>query len=440
MPLTRHFYSMDEVQASFYYCVSSGRVEESLFWCQELIDSGYIGETISLLFESWLWNVGPFCIQWLLNAYTKLHSEELSETDILDTTYQLACIPHKLRDSSLWNIIILGSSNEIPDRLVRKYPNSWKCDNIVETHFISAIYQGKTLNAWWISQSLDNTRIWEMLEWYSSNIITSEYGNLYKDYFKVLKDYSNLLGFQTNGTDSVIRCVAICGLCISESYKKESFDKKWIKEIDDRTHHNIDIWCQNIGKKCRRIFKIQTSCLYGKTQRGEMRWSQNTLPQLYDVEKHLYGCPFWDEVITSEYESSYNNNDDNTNNNKDIHIIEWKSDEVREAFYDKYFPDDIPDEWSKEEKLKSHGDGILGPTDVVNIWKYSRHMFNNKSRLLWGSKSKVEKILEKDKSNYSDCNLYSYIENLYKNTKKLSMENLKKLEPVHKVLQIKGRI
>ncbi len=432
MPLSRHFYSIDEVQSSLYHSVSLGRVEESLFWCQELIDSGYIGETISILFESWLWSIGPFCIQWLLNSSKTLSSEELSETDILNATYQLACIPNRLRDSSLWNILVLGSdTSKIPDRLVRKYPVEWASkNNVYETHFIGAIYQGKSVNAWWISTFIDNKRVWELLKWYASNVISSKFRQGYLDYFDVLSKYSDLLGFQSDECDIVIRCVAICSLCISDLSKKDSFDEKWIKYIDRRIRQNMDIWAENLGRKSRRVFKIQTSYLYGKTQRGEMRWLQNTLQQLYDAEQYLVGCPFWDEAI-SEYATLLDIEKEGKG------VIQWNSDEIREEFYDKYFPDDIPDEWDKEEKLKSHGDGILSPTDVTNIWKYSRQIFSEKSRLLWGSKSKVEKFLEKDKGNYSDCNLYSYIGMLYNNSSR-ELNILHNLYPVHKIKRIIG--
>lgn len=36
----------------------------------------------------------------------------------------------------------------------------------------------------------------------------------------------------------------------------------------------------------------------------------------------------------------------------------FKDDTACEAFYEKHFPDDIPDEWSTEERLKSHGQSV----------------------------------------------------------------------------------
>ena len=36
----------------------------------------------------------------------------------------------------------------------------------------------------------------------------------------------------------------------------------------------------------------------------------------------------------------------------------FPDDDTLEQFFDTYFPDDIPDEWSKEDQLKSHGRGV----------------------------------------------------------------------------------
>ena len=72
MPLSRHFYSLDEVQATLLHT-------NSLFWCQELILSGCIAEAISTLFQSWLWNVGPINLQWLIDAWQTLALDEISE-------------------------------------------------------------------------------------------------------------------------------------------------------------------------------------------------------------------------------------------------------------------------------------------------------------------------------------------------------------------------
>ena len=37
MPLSRHLYSLDEVQAALLYTTTRNSPTEALFWCQELI-------------------------------------------------------------------------------------------------------------------------------------------------------------------------------------------------------------------------------------------------------------------------------------------------------------------------------------------------------------------------------------------------------------------
>ena len=124
MPLSRHFYSLDEIHAAIQYTCSRGPSVEALFWTQEMIYSGCIGEAISALFQAWLWNTGPMSLRWLANAARTLTSDELSEQDILLAAHQLSSIHYSLRDSSLWNILAVTAAhpNEMPDRITRKAP------------------------------------------------------------------------------------------------------------------------------------------------------------------------------------------------------------------------------------------------------------------------------------------------------------------------------
>ena len=140
-----------------------------------------------------------------------------------------------------------------------------------------------------------------------------------------------------------------------------------------------------------------------------------------NIEKYLVGCPFWDEVLT-EYA-----------NVNEQGQIEWQSDDKMEEFYDTYFPDDIPDEWSKRDKEKSHGDGVLGPTDKPTIWKYSRNFLSKMPQLAWNTTKVANNYLEKVDIN--DCSVEKIIEH-YKIPEPLSDEDLKKLKPVHKIKRI----
>ena len=72
----------------------------------------------------------------------------------------------------------------------------------------------------------------------------------------------------------------------------------------------------SIGRRDRRVHKIPTACLYGTTARGRLQWTQKNYIQLYNVEKYLIGCPFWDEVLTKYA------------NVLDSGVIQWHSDDI----------------------------------------------------------------------------------------------------------------
>jgi hypothetical protein len=379
MPLSRHFYTVDELYAALSYCTRRNDTIETLFWCQELILSGYIGETISTLFEAWLWNKGPFCLAWLRHA-TTLRSEELVAEDILLAAYQLSAIPYDKQDHSLWNILVLSS--EKPDRVTPKTP-PWilkdmdKMDKMdeKELYFIRALYQGKAQSAWWMAQQMEEKRVWNILAIYAAH----QYATSYDSIWEALQQYEHLLGYRTAEYDKIILCVAVLSCCLSVDQEKNNNELPI--QLPLIQQHALERWAEKEGRKERRIYSIPTACLYGTTQRGCSPWSHTNVKELNWIEGSLIGCPFWEEAI-AEYGTIVEG------------VIQWRSDDDLEAFYDRYFPDDIPDEWTKAEKAKSHGDGILGPTESVQLYKYSRSAFSKWSRLAWNTRDRVLTTLQ----------------------------------------------
>jgi hypothetical protein len=98
---------------------------------------------------------------------------------------------------------------------------------------------------------------------------------------------------------------------------------------------------------------------------------------------------------------------------------QWKSESLREAFYNTYFPysvDDIPDEWSLAEKEKSHGRG-LGKTNETAIRQYINNVIRHKSIWLHDSYEALTDTLPKSldwDSVYSEL-LAPCLENLQSN-------------------------
>jgi hypothetical protein len=365
MPLSRHFYALDEVHAALQYATTRNDRIETLFWCNELLHSGCIGETISTLFEAWLWHKGPFHLSWLLHAGKTIGSDEVTEENLLLSAYQLSSIPYTQRDHSLWNILVRTANHDLPDRVTPFTPSTPFTD-AQELYFMRALHQGKAYSAWWISRYLSVDRVWELIDWYATHVTVHR--ESYHACFHILQHYEQLLGYRSDEYDIILRCLAILSVSLSASAQAKSF-QPLPSAIDSSSCTRMEAWKEMVGQKSHRLYSIPTACLYGITERGSIGWNRSTLSQLTQIESSLMGCPFWEEALTPYSTLTA--------------TIQWNSDEDREAFYDAYFPDDIPDEWNKLEKQRSHGDGILPPKESVQFGKYVRLFLSSIARLSW---------------------------------------------------------
>ena len=345
MPLSRHFYSVDEVHAALSYRTTGCDRAETLFWCQELLLSGYASETISTLFESWLLYKGPFCLAWLRTA-EHLACDEVTEDDIRLAAYQLST--RECTDHSLWTILTLTTADTEPERLTPKTPPYLPSDS-KEEYMVRAMFQGKAYSAWWMSRHLDDARVWSLLRWYAVHIC-AVYADRYLAAFALLESYESLLGYRSSEYDVVIRCLAVLSLCLSTEQQAESWKEfHGVPLVDEK----------GLGTTAYRRYAIPTACLYGNCARGRMKWTESTVRQLGRIESEMSECPFWEEALAA---------------------YDLSSEESREDFYGRYLSD-VPDEWSAAEKKKSHGDGVLGPTESVTLAKWARRFHT--ARLAW---------------------------------------------------------
>ena len=350
MPLSRHFYDVDELHAALSYRTTGCDRAETLFWCQELLLSGYASETISTLFESWLLYKGVFSLSWLIIA-ERLACDEVTEDDIRLATYQLSC---KQSDHSLWNILVLTAMGREPERLTAKAPPYLPSD-ANESYMVRAMFQGKAYSAWWMSRRLSDARVWSLLRWYAVHNCPV-YADRYVAALELLERYETLLGYSSPEYGIIVRCLAVLSLCLNAEQQEASW-RALPAEIGP-----LEI-------KRGRGYAIPTACLYGNCARGCMKWTESTVRQLGELEREMGDCPFWDEARMAYDLSS----------------------DSREDFYERYVPD-IPDEWSAAEKQKSHGDGVLGPTEKVRLAKWARRFHT--ARLAWNTTSAVQAFLE----------------------------------------------
>lgn len=366
--MSRHFYELDELHAALAYASTRNDRFETVFWCQELLNSGCVSETISTLFEAWLWQKGPFSLSWLGDT---LAGEEVTEEDVLLAAYQLSWISHERRDHSLWNILVLTASSAVPDRVTPLTPPyvPHECN---EVFFCRALFQGKAYSAWWMSRRFSDARVWELLRWYVIHNCPV-YADRYLVCFQRLQSYESLLGYTSPEYDVIVRCFAVLSVCLNDEQREESWRTL---PLEMGRHDVMAEWKTQLGNMAYRRYTIPTACLYGKTLRGRMKWSESTVSRLGCIE--AFDCPFWEEARRA---------------------YDLSTDDGREDFYERY---DVPDEWSKSEKQKSHGDGLLGPHERVTLSRYSRTFLSHDARLAWNARKTVEQFLEGKEGDVTD--------------------------------------
>jgi len=322
-----------------------------------MLCSGYESEAVSTLFESWLWQRGPFYLRWLIDLIKPLDANTVTHEDIMGAALKLSSFGEW--DNSLW--LLLTCDLSAVDRVTPKTPAFVPIGCSEEVLYLyRAIYQGKACSAWAMVQimakRLSAGIVWPLLREYGSYVSAE-----YEACFMILENYETLLGYKSDAYDTVILCLAVLMLCLSDKKRGTSCMRRVVPP------RMLTI---PVGTKAARMYSVPSVALYG-TKRGLSLCSQYHVQGLHDIEKAIKGCPFWDNAL-KEYRRQG----------------KWVSDDALEAFYDEYFPDDIPDEWSKEEKMKSHGQGLLNKGEKMTLARYARIHFTKPSRLAFGVKGR----------------------------------------------------
>jgi hypothetical protein len=175
---------------------------------------------------------------------------------------------------------------------------------------------------------------------------------LLKDAKQILGDdeIDNIIGSAYDSEDPEIRlalqAIAVLSMCQSTATSQN--------EEKDTTKPHIKrawaLWTPLIGTRQARIYEIPTEALTPTTTRGSLSSRYTNIGELRDPVPSLFeGCAWW----RARLEEIGATQDEETG------AVIFPNDDVLETFYANYFPDDIPDEWSMEDQLKSHGRGLL---------------------------------------------------------------------------------
>ena len=358
---TRHLYECDEVIAALHWCIKRGRLKEAVFWCLELLDSEMIETLQRELLSVWLWYFSLGC----LAALPELFGDTREE--LLLTVCKLTRLPTERRDRSVLGLCILGLETQQPDRnshfdCLEPLFQLHNCSEL-EKAFLSSVYQGKTQLAFGLSRPLwqeKPTRVYTLLQ----EVQTLKHKSSLGETLTLLELY----GVETWPT----RACAVAAVCLDSKRLNKSLQPLQFS-IPHEVEECIREWTRCVGRRQRRAFEIPIEAIYKRTARGCLSNRETTLEKLYSLNiENLEGSPFWNRVIEEE--------------------APWLEDDRKEEFYDLYFPDDIPDEWSRKDQEKSHGYGCLINKEIPNEGKYRDRWFRDtESRACWIQNSLLQK-------------------------------------------------
>lgn len=349
---TRHLYEADEVLSALRWSIRQGRIEEALFWCFELLQSEMQDALHHEVYMCWLWLFGVGC----LSALPLLQEESYYEV-----VYALARVSKERRDRSVLMILLLGSTDlQQPDRINRvkqidPIVSSQGCSPL-ETAFLSALYQGKSRLAFDVSRPLwqtNPTRVFTLLQMLQH----------IKHNSSQVSELLTLLEIQDQDLWATRACAIAC-VCLDTKRLQASL-RPLLSQIPPALLATIQTWTNTKGRRASRVYSIPYECLYKVTKRGCLSNKETTLPTLYQVsELTLEGCPFWTRILDEE--------------------VPWLDDDRKMEFYDQYFPDDSPDEWSRADQEKSHGFGCLIGQELPSNQKYIERWYRDlPTRVYW---------------------------------------------------------
>jgi hypothetical protein len=333
MELTRNLYRLEEVKASLIFCLVNGKTKSALFWCEEILASecGWILEEV--LLKCWIWYACPYDVALIYDIRNADYDCDVDDAIIQIVMRLVSAIQNGERN--VIRTLTLGLRTHPTGGYTKKPKQEQKKTEI--HHILSdAGCRGLGDRMWYyLSRNLD----------FSPNLGFLVRGSkkekkIIEKAIKTLIDLSLHDGYK-------LPALAACCLVIScRSDKRKIICKKL--DFDGVPNHMLSItsWIAKQGKRNGRIFDVESVGILGLRKQSSMQEIWDIYPALKE------GTPFW-KRITSAYDLS--------------------DDSSKELFYDTWFPNDIPDEWSLDDQKKSHGDAVSS----LSCRKYSELYFRS---------------------------------------------------------------
>lgn len=349
--LTIHLYRVDEVLASIRWAILSRNHTQAIFWGLELYDSNMEAEAIQMLHMLWISRLGFGSGSW--NCFIQL--QELFKHKHIDRDRWCQLLMSWCRipnhDTTGFYLLIRGAST----------PCDWQ-PRVVHTKEYGSIDEalddmlrrGKLLDSWLLSRAIDPDIQWSILL-----KLAIEKGR--KQTIQQLRK-SKLTPIEQRAAAFVLVSL--------DTVKWSATLVTLSNTIPTELLESIDSWDAEDSLRKRRIFNVRSEAILYLCQRSSQPVEESNESEIQNnLDETLKSSNYWQGVLKPYMKGG-----------------DWKSNALKEKFYDVFFNYkiyDIPDEWSLSDREKSHGRG-LGKTDSVALKQFLHHTFQRSETLgLW---------------------------------------------------------
>jgi len=335
MPLTRHLYEIDEVVSALQICLCKGN-NQGLFWLWELVVSQEEELASETLTMSWLlWGGGhdPMRPTTSTDNWVKRYSRIQAAICAAGTLNAMHLLAHTAKLEERPSMTPLPATVKAEKRRQQRSAAFVASVDPTETidaadfwiSFDAACRQGCRVDAIWLLQAaqehLSADAIWTALT------LAARGSSATKDMIAFWKK-------MTIAHQILYQTAATLFLCIPTAQRERPLPLKG----SDLSAAAWAEWNAQLGRRKARVYAIPKDALHTESTRGSIPFKYTNIADIRDPVPLLSeGCKFWQETM-----GSYTIDEDDT---------------ILEIFYDRYFPDDVPDEWSKADQEKSHGRG-----------------------------------------------------------------------------------
>jgi hypothetical protein len=351
MPLTRNLYELDEVVSALQTCLLRGW-PRAAFWTCELVLSGEEALAVRTLKDIWYRRGGGY-----------------DPTLLTDPILWSRCVRVQaaIRAAGSLNAArFLSLTATMADRpTMTPLPKTQEIQNrrtASAAAWLATLAAEETINrdeaaGWWISydaacrQQSRTDSIWllqAVQPLLSADAIWAAIHQASRG-SAATKAALNLL-CETASAHPLDQALAQANATLLLCTPTEQRESVLLQKPTDLPSYKRDwqTWTDQAGRRAARIHDIPAEALHAATTRGSLPRKYTNIADVRDpVALLVEGCAFW-RSATAAAGIVYD---------PETETIEFPDDDVLEDFYQRYFPDDIPDEWPSAYQERSHGRG-----------------------------------------------------------------------------------